>query len=81
MTGLNYNINMNANEPWPLEVGTEILGRMREYLDSLEQIKQEVAHIKKPMSIAEIIRQYASGCYEAELLLQHLMIHITAKLK
>lgn len=38
--------NMNANEPWPLEVGTEILGRMREYLDSLEQIKQEVAHIK-----------------------------------
>ena len=68
------------NEPWSLEVGTEILGRLQEYLNSLEQIKQEVAHIQKPMSMPEIIRQYATGCYEAELLLQHAMVHIIAKL-
>jgi cell fate (sporulation/competence/biofilm development) regulator YmcA (YheA/YmcA/DUF963 family) len=73
--------NETNNKPWPLEVGTEILGRMREYRDGLEQIKQEVAHIKNPMTMPEIIRQYASGCYEAEHLLQHLMIHITSKLK
>lgn len=32
------------------------------------------AHIKKPLTISEIVRQYEEESYNAELLLQHLFI-------
>ena len=41
------------------------------YINNIEQVKQELAHIQSPYSLHEILDQYCSGCYNAELLLQH----------
>ena len=40
-------------------------------MDNVEQIKQEIAHIRSPYSLHEILDLYCKGDYNAELLLQH----------
>jgi hypothetical protein len=56
--------------------GLEILDSLKTYLEDQKQIKQELAHIKKPYCVPEIWRQYLSGNYNAELLLQHCLVHL-----
>jgi hypothetical protein len=63
-------------EPWPLEWGDEILSRLSQELANKKEIKEELAHIKKPYAVPEIWRQYLSGNYNAELLLQHCLVHL-----
>jgi hypothetical protein len=58
------------------EEGSEILASLTSYLEDQKSIKQELAHIQKPYSLPDIWRQYLSGNYNAELLLQHCLIHI-----
>ena len=41
------------------------------YIDNIEQIKQELAHIRSPYSLNQILDLYCKGDYSAELLLQH----------
>jgi hypothetical protein len=56
--------------------GLEILDSLNSYLEDQKQIKEELAHIKKPFSVPDIWRQYLSGAYNAELLLQHCLVHL-----
>jgi hypothetical protein len=42
-----------------------------------KDITKELAHIKKPYSLEEILKQYSSGNYNAELLLQHTLLLLT----
>ena len=56
--------------------GLEILESLTSYLEDQKQIKQELAHIKRPFSVPEIWRQYLSGNFNAELLLQHCLVHL-----
>ena len=65
-----------TDEPWPLEWGDEILNDLKGYLENKKEIKEELAHIKKPYCVPEIWRQYLSGSYNAELLLQHCLVHL-----
>lgn len=64
------------NEPWPLEWGDEILARLSQDLEDKREIKKELEHIIKVYSLPEILRQYRSGAYDAELLLQHTLKHL-----
>lgn len=63
-------------DPWPLEWGDEILSRLSEELEDKKEIKEELAHIQQVYSLPEILRQYRSGAYDAELLLQHTLKHL-----
>jgi hypothetical protein len=63
-------------EPWPLEWGDEILLRLSQELANKKEIKRELAHIEKVYGVPEILRQYRSGAYNAELLLQHTLKHL-----
>jgi hypothetical protein len=63
------------NERIP-EEGLKILADLKSYLEDQKLIKQELAHIKKPYAVPEIWRQYLSGNYNAELLLQHCLVHL-----
>lgn len=63
------------NERIPKE-GLDILADLKSYLEDQKQIKQELAHIKRPYCVPEIWRQYLSGSYNAELLLQHCLVHL-----
>ena len=58
------------------EEGLEILASLTSYLEDKKRISEELAHIEKPYSLPDIWRQYLSGNYNAELLLQHCLIHI-----
>ena len=71
--------NTEENKPWPLEWGDEILARLATELEDKREIVKELEHIKKPYSVPEILRQYRSGVYEAELLLQHTLKQLTTK--
>jgi hypothetical protein len=66
-----------TDEPWPLEWGDEILSRLSQGLEDKKEIKKELAHIEKVLSVPEILRQYRSGAYNAELLLQHTLKHLS----
>ena len=55
----------------------ELLKDLTDYLRDIKTIKQELAHIQKPYSVPEIKKQYVSGSYNAELLLQHCLIHLS----
>jgi hypothetical protein len=51
-------------------------------MDKLQQCSQKIAgHIKKPMSIDDIIDQINSNEYNAELMLQHLLLFSAANIK
>lgn len=63
------------NERIPQE-GLDILADLKGYLEDQKQIKQELEHIKRPYCVPEIWRQYLSGSYNAELLLQHCLVHL-----
>lgn len=63
-------------EPWPLEWGDEILSRLSQELENKKEIKEELGHIRQVYSVPEILRQYRSGTYNAELLLQHTLKHL-----
>lgn len=63
-------------EPWPLEWGDEILSRLSQELENKKEIKKELEHIRQVYSLPEILRQYRSGAYDAELLLQHTLKHL-----
>lgn len=39
--------------------------------DNVNQVKQELEHIRSPYSLEEILDLYCKGSYNAELLLQH----------
>ena len=39
-----------------------------------QEVREELAHIKKPYTLEEIFEQYSSGSYNAELLLQHALL-------
>jgi len=56
--------------------GLEILESLTSYLENQIKIKEELAHIKRPYCVPEIWRQYLSGSYNAELLLQHCLVHL-----
>jgi hypothetical protein len=56
--------------------GLAILADLETYLQDQKQIKEELAHIYRPYSVPEIWRQYLSGNYNAELLLQHCLVHL-----
>jgi hypothetical protein len=64
------------NERIPQE-GLDILADLKSYLEDQKQIKEELAHIKKTYCVPEIRRQYLSGSYNAELLLQHALKHLS----
>jgi hypothetical protein len=63
-------------EPWPLEWGDEILSRLTQELENKKEIKEELSHIQNVYGVPEILRQYRSGAYNAELLLQHTLKHL-----
>ena len=44
---------------------------LQRQMDNVEQIKQELEHIRSPYSLHEILDLYCKGDYNAELLLQH----------
>ena len=64
------------NERIP-EEGLEIIARLNNYLENKKAINQELKHIEKVFSFPEILRQYRSGNYNAELLLQHTLKHLS----
>ena len=64
------------DKPWPLEWGDEILSRLTQELENKKEIKKELGHIRQVYSLPEILRQYRSGTYNAELLLQHALKHL-----
>ena len=51
--------------------------RWEKCADDLVDYAHELAHIKKPYSLEEIIKQYSSGSYNAEQLLQHAVLLLT----
>lgn len=42
-----------------------------------KEVNQKLTHIQKPYSLEEILKQYSSGNYNAELLLQHTLLLLT----
>jgi hypothetical protein len=58
------------------EEGLEILKSLTTFLDDQEQAKAELAHITKVFSVPEIRNMYLSGNYNAELLVQHCLLHL-----
>jgi hypothetical protein len=68
--------NSEPVEPWPLEWGDEILSSLSQELENKKEIKEELGHIRQVYSLPEILRQYRSGAYNAELLLQHTLKHL-----
>lgn len=63
-----------SEERIPAE-GQEILDRLSSFLKDKEELKQFLQHIQKPYSVPDIWRMYLSGDYNAELLLQHSLLH------
>jgi predicted nuclease with TOPRIM domain len=53
--------------------GIEFLHNQRKK-EVKEEVKEELAYIQKPYSLDEILEQYSSGNYNAELLLQHALL-------
>jgi hypothetical protein len=66
---------MTTEERIPPE-GSAILADLKTYLQDQKQIKEELAHIYRPYRVPEIWRQYLDGNYNAELLLQHCLVHL-----
>lgn len=59
----------------------EILGNADEVSwvrkhNKIKEIKNELNHIQKPYSLKEILDLYCKGDYNAELLLQHALLHL-----
>lgn len=46
-----------------------------------QQILKELSHIKDVYSLEDILKQYNSGNYNSELLLQHSVIHLSYLVK
>jgi|LauGreDrversion4_2_1035121.scaffolds.fasta_scaffold3657176_1 hypothetical protein len=46
-----------------------------------QQTLEELSHIKDVYSLEEILKQYNSGNYNSELLLQHSVIHLSYLVK
>jgi hypothetical protein len=67
---------MNSQEERIPKEGLDILADLDSYLKNQKKIKEELAHIKKPYCVPDIWRQYLSGSYNAELLLQHCLTHL-----
>lgn len=61
--------------------GLEILKRLTSFLHNQNQVRAELAHITKVYSAPEIRNMYLSGNYNAELLLQHCLIHLDERRK
>ncbi len=72
----NKSMKHMENERIP-EEGLEILADLKSYLEDQKRIKQELTHIKRPYCVPEIWRRYLSGTYNAELLLQHTLKHLS----
>ena len=53
---------------------TEGIEALAEINKRQKEIRQQLAHIKKPYSLKEILDQYSEGDYNAELLLQHALL-------
>ena len=45
-------------------------------LDQIEDLRNELKHIQKPYTVLEIIDKYSTRDYNAELLLQHALLHL-----
>ena len=52
--------------------------RLKQHVSNKRKIRKELEHIKAPYSVNEIIEKYASGDYNAELLLQHALKQLLA---
>lgn len=66
---------MLSDESIP-SLGLEILKDLHTFLEDQESVRTELAHISAVYSVPEIRRMYLSGSYNAELLLQHCLIHL-----
>jgi hypothetical protein len=71
---------MLSDESIP-SLGLEILKDLNTFLEDQESVRTELAHISKVYSVPEIRRMYLTGFYNAELLLQHCLIHLDEKKK
>lgn len=55
---------------------SEASKKINQALEQIEDLRNELKHIQKPYTVLEIIDKYSTGDYNAELLLQHTLLHL-----